>query len=278
MAMRLLCGVSAMKETSNISGARRGKGLLVCLLWLLCAAGFLQSRAVDVKLAWDASADPTVIGYKLYYGVVGGLKQTMNVGAKTVCTVSSLVGGKTYEFSVTAYTSSAESDPSNLLTFTPPSPVYYMLAVSPFKNGFAQISPRGDGVLGNLYPAGTQVTLTATPKSGATFGGWNINGVVYPNNTQTFTMGADTLVAPYFRLGEIALDAVDSGASMSMQLASGLALLTVGGEIGAWTVEQSSDLKSWQIAGSGLTSAQVPIGGGGNGFFRVRAFNAATDQ
>jgi hypothetical protein len=270
-----------MATKCNVGGTKRGVALVVYGLLLLCVAAVSEVLAVNVAVAWDASSDTTVAGYKIYYGAPGEPKQSMNVGSQTSCSISSLATGSTYEFSVTAYNASGvESDPSNLLTFTTPAGSgYYTLTINPFKNGYVQVSPRGSGPLGNLYLPGTQVTLMGTAKSGATFAGWTINGAEYPSNPQMLTMNGDTVVTPYFKVvSGVSQDLGNTGASMSMQRLNGQLVLSVGGEVGAWTVESSTDLLNWEIAGSGLTSAQLPVSASGNGFFRVRAFNAATDQ
>jgi hypothetical protein len=241
----------------------------------------------NLNLSWNASPDAAVVGYKLYYGLVGATKQTMNVGLKTNCTVTGLLAGKTYEFKVTAYTATAESDPSNLLTYTTATGTstggagsgYFTLTVNPFKNGYVQVSPRGSGPLGNLYPAGTQVTLLGTPKAGATFSGWNINGVDYPSNPQMITINSDTTVTPFFKVSSsVAQDTTNPGPSMTMEMLSGHRILSIGGEIGAWTLESSSDLRNWGLAATGMSSEQLEVPfTTDKTFFRVRAYNAATD-
>lgn len=253
---------------------------------MLCAAAIAPVFGVDVNLAWDASPDATVTGYKIYYGLSGGVKQMINAGLKTNCTATGLLTGKGYEFQVTAYTATDESDPSNLLKVTTAAGTtgagsgYFTLTINAFKNGYVQVSPRGSGALGNLYTAGTQVTLMGTAKAGATFSGWNIDGVDYPSNPQMLTINGDTTVTPFFKVaaGSPAQDVTNPGPSMEMGMVNGQKVVSIGGEIGAWALEISTDLTNWQLTATGMSSEQIPVDlTAKNAFFRVRAFNAATD-
>ena len=48
--------------------------LAICCLIVSCALVFLQQPvwAMDVTLAWDAHAETTLAGYKIYYGRISG--------------------------------------------------------------------------------------------------------------------------------------------------------------------------------------------------------------
>jgi hypothetical protein len=272
-----------MQNQCTVSGNRGAIRLLILGAWMLCVAALAPVLGVDVNLAWDASPDAMVTGYKIYYGLPGEVKQALDAGLKTNCTATGLLAGKEYEFQVTAYTATEESDPSNLLnvtTATGGGSGLFTLTVNAFKNGYVQVSPRGSGPLGNLYAAGTQVTLLGTAKAGATFSGWNINGVDYPSNPQMLTINGDTSVTPFFKAtaGAPAGDETNPGPSMAMGMANGQKVISIGGEIGAWTLEVSTDLKTWELSATGMTSEQIPVDlTEQNAFFRVRAFDAATD-
>jgi uncharacterized repeat protein (TIGR02543 family) len=93
------------------------------------------------------------------------------VGNVTTYTINNLSGGQTFYFSVTAYdTSNNESGFSNEVSgpATDPTPTQYSLSVNVIGSG---------AVTKNLdkltYNQGEQVTLTATPGSGFTFGSWS---------------------------------------------------------------------------------------------------------
>jgi hypothetical protein len=69
--------------------------------------GVCTNPTVSVTLTWPASADPSVTGYKVYYGVASGTyTNALNVGPATTATVSNLSAGTRYYFAATAYNSS----------------------------------------------------------------------------------------------------------------------------------------------------------------------------
>jgi hypothetical protein len=74
----------------------------------------------QATLAWDASSDPAVTGYKLCRGTSSGSYDTViDVGTALERRVTGLTRGQTYYFAVCAYTASgAESAYSNELSCT----------------------------------------------------------------------------------------------------------------------------------------------------------------
>jgi hypothetical protein len=93
------------------------------LRWLtvVLASAVLSAWAdVSVPLAWNASADTNVAGYKIYYG---GVSQTytnsVDVGNVTSTVISGLAAGTTYYFAATTYTAAGvESQFSNETSYT----------------------------------------------------------------------------------------------------------------------------------------------------------------
>jgi len=94
----------------------------LAFLLLNAASGF----SADIKLAWDPNTEPDLAGYKVYYGTSArtgtdpkscslcGYSTIVPAGNVTTQTISNLVSGQTYFFSVTAYdTSNNESGFSN---------------------------------------------------------------------------------------------------------------------------------------------------------------------
>ncbi len=79
--------------------------------------------AADVTLAWDASPDTTVVGYRVYYGSVSGnYTNFIQVGNVTTATVTNLRAGNRYYFAATANDSDdLESPFSNEVGYTVPS-------------------------------------------------------------------------------------------------------------------------------------------------------------
>jgi hypothetical protein len=83
-----------------------------------------NAHSAQVNLAWDASTDPNVVGYKVYYGTSSRSYQAViDVGKSSTCTISNLAEGVTYYLAATGYdTSGAESDFSNEAVFSPSPP------------------------------------------------------------------------------------------------------------------------------------------------------------
>ena len=66
----------------------------------------------SVTLVWNASTDPSVAGYNIYYGVASGAyTNEICAGNATNATISGLVEGTTYYFAATTYTSSGIESP-----------------------------------------------------------------------------------------------------------------------------------------------------------------------
>ena len=79
------------------------------------------SKGVQATLTWDSVSDPSVRGYKVYYGTASRtFQQVIDVGSSTTYAFSNLNSRTTYYFSITAYNSVAESCSSNEVTKTSP--------------------------------------------------------------------------------------------------------------------------------------------------------------
>jgi len=86
---------------------------LAALLLLAIAA---VAQAGTVRLAWDASPDASVLGYRIYAGTNSPLSTTnalgrMDTGTNLTATVTATTAGRWY-FIATAYNRDAESDPT----------------------------------------------------------------------------------------------------------------------------------------------------------------------
>ena len=69
--------------------------------------GYCTNLTASATLGWSPSSDPSVAGYKLYYGAAShNYTGYVDADASTTATVSNLSAGKTYYFAVTAYDSS----------------------------------------------------------------------------------------------------------------------------------------------------------------------------
>ncbi len=69
--------------------------------------------------AWQPSPSPGVVGYRLYCDT-----NRLEVGLALTATVTQLVSGQAYAFYATAYDAALnESEPSNVVNYSPPVPV-----------------------------------------------------------------------------------------------------------------------------------------------------------
>jgi hypothetical protein len=106
--------------------ARRGAFLRRSLLAIatvcvVCAP--TVAAAGQIRLAWDASSDATVIGYRVYYGTTSGVYGlSVDAGNQTSVAVNGLINGVRYYFVVRAYNTfgyiSAPSNEANGLAAT----------------------------------------------------------------------------------------------------------------------------------------------------------------
>ena len=80
----------------------------------------LSLRAATVTLGWDPSADSSVVGFRLYYGVASHSYPSMlDAGDATTAAISNLLDGVTYYVAATTYDAAGlESDYSTEVSFT----------------------------------------------------------------------------------------------------------------------------------------------------------------
>lgn len=99
-------------------------GILVFLLTF-------TAIAESITLTWDRSASTNITGYVLHYAIKGDVyTNTITVNPNiSVSTISNLRAGQTYLFFVTVVdtNNNIESDPSNIITDTPPATVQVKL-------------------------------------------------------------------------------------------------------------------------------------------------------
>ncbi len=96
-------------------GEIRRLAYLIFLISLALMAFMETGHAADVRLAWNASPEQDISGYKVYYGTAShAYDWSVDVKKVTAFTVTGLTDGRTYYFAVTAYdTSNLESTYSN---------------------------------------------------------------------------------------------------------------------------------------------------------------------
>lgn len=82
-------------------------------------------------LTWDCPIDPSVVGYRAKYGIVGGITNELDVGMTNVARLRSLTMNATHFMYVCTYNGrGAESDPSNVLLYQP-DPSYHNTVATP---------------------------------------------------------------------------------------------------------------------------------------------------
>ena len=80
-----------------------------------------SGHAAQVTLAWDPNPDPSVIGYRVYYGTLSHYyTAVVDVGRQSACTLADLLPGVTYFIAATAYSGTGESDFSGEIAYTVP--------------------------------------------------------------------------------------------------------------------------------------------------------------
>ena len=110
--------------SSSVEKTRRSP-FLGLVFFLLLAMGTWpadSAHPANVGLQWDASTDPNVSAYKIYFGKTSrSYGYPVDVGSTTGCTISGLEDGATYYFAATAVdTAGDESGYSNEAIYTTP--------------------------------------------------------------------------------------------------------------------------------------------------------------
>ena len=112
----------------------------------------------QVTLAWDANAEPSVAGYKVYYGTASrNYTSVADAARNPTVTVNGLTQGQTYYFAVTAYASSGlESSYSNEVTYAVAAGASCTYTVAPTSASYS--ASGGSGTLSVTTQQGCQWT------------------------------------------------------------------------------------------------------------------------
>jgi hypothetical protein len=103
---------------NGIMGIGRWRIALAAVAAMMIASDVWAGTAV---LSWNRNSEPTLAGYRVYYGESRPYSQRLDVGNVTSYTVGGLAEGRTYYFAVTAYTAlNSESVYSNEVSKTIP--------------------------------------------------------------------------------------------------------------------------------------------------------------
>jgi hypothetical protein len=147
--------------------------------------------SLDVKLAWDQSSSPEVIGYNIYWGTVSGTyPNKIDVKNVLTYTVTGLTSGAAYYFVATAYNNvGAESSFSNMASYSPfVKPTLMTVTLSPDGRTilFAMSEPCnfGGSTLGwTIEPSGGAATLQSLTGSGTTVLQYQTSRIIYQHET-----------------------------------------------------------------------------------------------
>jgi hypothetical protein len=160
------CANNVLRWPFRITGLTKFLGGLLILVVLGTTVQAVQS----VTLTWEKSADPTVVGYNVHYGVAcRTYTNSIDVGNATNATISGLVEGVTYYFAATAYnTLGLESDYSNEAGCAVPTVIPgVQIRVAPAGQFVLTVT----GTIGNMYDIqATQDFITWTVIGTATMG------------------------------------------------------------------------------------------------------------
>ncbi len=170
------------------------------MLIILTAVSAFPNAAFagEVKLAWDASTDASVTGYKIYYGTATRqYGAPINAGLQTSYTVTGLAAG-TYYFAVTAYNASGqESGYSNEVVYTVTSNATTptVTITSPTSSGTFTSSSATLSIGGTASDnvGVTQVTWTSSGGGSGTATGttaWSVSGIPLSSGSNTITVTA----------------------------------------------------------------------------------------
>ena len=148
-------------------------GLLLALA--VPMSGYSTGYTSRARLAWDASTDASVIGYRLYWGLASrSYTSVTNAGAATSFSIAGLTPGTNYFLAVTAYTANGLESPysTEISYVVPPAPPTLRLTVNVSKQAvLTGVGPGGYSydvlTRGNAIKWTTKGTVTIS--AGGTF-------------------------------------------------------------------------------------------------------------
>jgi len=219
--------------------ARQALAVLI-VVWSLFSR--ISTQAASISLAWNPSPTSAVVGYEVFYGLVGyDFAWSINTGSNTSVSVCGLTPGSSYCFVVVAYDASGVESPlSNEAIVTIPGGSPLLITSAPpaqtvFAGGTAtfSVSAAGPGPLvyqwfngTSAVPGATNTTLTLPNVSDANAGNY---GVVVANSqgTVTSSLAALTVMDPPVITTQPASQTVLAGSAVLFSLGvAGTAPLT----------------------------------------------------
>ena len=177
--------------------------IIIFLTTFICLALLSpDGHSAQVTLGWDANTDPSIAGYKIYYGESSGSYQVVtDAGMNTVYTISNLQSRSTYYFAATAYnTSGIESGYSNEVSYSTPAACTYSISPTSQQAGSSG-SPGAVSVTtspGCVWTVASNVSwITLTSNSSVT-GPGTVNYWVSANSGTTSRTGTMSIAGKTF--------------------------------------------------------------------------------
>jgi hypothetical protein len=224
--------------------AVRLAAMSVCFLG---AAGLSQAQTAPVTVAWTASTDPAVVGYKVSYGGRSGVyTNSIVAGNVTKATIPGLKVGATYFFAATSYDSSQtnESIFSNEITYTvpasnpPPSGARLQLVVTPARQSVII----GAGLGGATYEIQSSPDLRM----------WTVIGtsIADVNGAFRFTNGTASAASRSFRVRQISTSPAPVALSTTVIPGNPVQITGTGLPNHDYELQAAADLLTWMIVGT----------------------------
>jgi fibronectin type 3 domain-containing protein len=140
------------------------------LFGVFAIASLAQASAQSVSLSWNADSDPTVTGYRVYYGTAAGsYTQSVDVGNSTSAAVAGLNSSTTYYLAVAAYNGSGnQSGYSNEVSAIPTGSASSNAPVAPASLSAAA----GNAQVALNWPASSGATSYNIKRSTTSGGGY----------------------------------------------------------------------------------------------------------
>jgi hypothetical protein len=254
-----------------------------CLAVLSTVIALLPPLALavqNVTLAWNPSPDPTVAGYRVYWGRASQLYDNVtDVGNKTVATISGLVERTTYFFAATAYDSLGMESPfSNEAVYTVPRVVVPRAVIS------RVATPRVALKMKRAQAGGPFNTFSIASAMGTAPSSWALQAsedlktwhslATGTNPSVSVAVVVSTTQAMFFRLRS-----ASPGISLTTQkirlngFPDSFFITSSAPSLLQWVMEASSDLKTWKTLASETNSpvkVAVIVSAAPKMFFRLK--------
>lgn len=238
----LLSSLRSLSQACRLGSLNSRPSTLAILCFLPLALSLGPGALVysaQVALQWDANTDPTVTGYKVYYGTSTGNYPThVDVGKTTTYTVSNLQDGATYYFATTDYNASGtESGFSNEVVFGGTPCTYSM---SPSTQSFSSSAGTGSvsvttGV-GCSWTAVRNADWIAITSNNSVTGSGKINYSVASNSSSSSRSGTMTIAGQTFTATQTGASLVTLSITNSGTGTGTVSNSPVGGTFNAGTV------------------------------------------